>query len=491
MTKQNRSPNAKSARRCDSVWLFGFRYSFGFGHSSFGFENGSSRRLGLSRRGPEAAAFHDGDQAVHANVANDIDATANPVHPDLLDCAALAQTKMEPFPKITLVTASAVDLVDLGQVASDDRHSGADAVAVGFCAAELNLNPVIGPARVVSQNGRLTPRVEYDDVQIPIVIQVVERRPAAAEPGQQSIAALVGYIHEPSLASVPQNDVSGVVTGGVIKLLHVVDEVTAGNENIAVAVVVQINHAGAPFDVRIGAVARAGLAGHILKIDPLAVLVERAQLAMIRRDIKIQPAVVVPVGAFHTHRALDIAKRVVSQSQEGADLFELASAVILQNKIGAQIVSHNDVCVAVIVEVGADHAHARAQERRDAGGSADIGEGSIPVVAIEHVRRRRVMQGTDVSRKSVHVRNLVVLESESHVVGHEQVQIPVTIHIQETGAGADVVSHGHSGLSGDIGKGPIPVVPIKDVRPEIIQVDIRVAVVVIIAHAHTQMVIGI
>ncbi len=94
------------------------------------------------------------------------------------------------------------------------------------------------------------------------------------------------------------------------------------------------------------------------------------------------------------------------------------------------------------------------------------------------------MEGADVGRKAVHVRNLVALESEAHVVGHEQVQIPVTVHVQEAGASADVVSNRHAGLSGHVGKCPVPVVPIKDVRPEIVQVDIREAVVVIVADAH-------
>src|SRR5438128_4426393 len=129
--------------------------------------------------------------------------------------------------------------------------------------------------------------------------------------------------------------------------------------------------------------------------------------------------------------------------------------------------------------------------RRDAGGDADVGEGPITVVAKEHVCSWREMQGADVRRKAVHVRNLVVLESEAHVVGHEQVQVPITVHIQEAGAGTDVVSHRHAGLSGHVGKGPVTVVSIKDVGPEIAQVDIRVAVVVIVANADPQVVTGI
>ena len=101
------------------------------------------------------------------------------------------------------------------------------------------------------------------------------------------------------------------------------------------------------------------------------------------------------------------------------------------------------------------------------------------------------MQRTCVGRKAVHVRNLVVLESEAYIIGHEQVQVPVPVEIQEAGPGADVVSHGHAGLSGHVGKGPVTVVSIKDVRSEIVQVDVRVAVVVIVADAHPKMVTGI
>src|SRR5207247_6783908 len=71
---------------------FGFRYSdFGFG---CGFAALSSWQFTRCRRGNEAAAFHDVDQAVHTDVSDSIDSAADPVHPDLVNGAVLAQAKL-------------------------------------------------------------------------------------------------------------------------------------------------------------------------------------------------------------------------------------------------------------------------------------------------------------------------------------------------------------------------------------------------------------
>ena len=97
----------------------------------------------LFRRWCLAAAFHDGEHAIYFDIANDVDPAADPTHTNLFDRAPLAQAEVEPLPKITLVAAPTMNLVDLGQFTSRDRYASTDAVAIGCRAAQLDLKPVV------------------------------------------------------------------------------------------------------------------------------------------------------------------------------------------------------------------------------------------------------------------------------------------------------------------------------------------------------------
>src|SRR5262245_53339463 len=102
----------------------------------------SSWRVSRCSRRRQTTAFHNGDQAVHADVSHGVHAAADPLHLNLVNLIALAQAEMEPLSKVALITAPAVDLVDLHQVTGRDLHPRADAVAIGFRATKLDLNPM-------------------------------------------------------------------------------------------------------------------------------------------------------------------------------------------------------------------------------------------------------------------------------------------------------------------------------------------------------------
>ena len=54
-----------------------------------------------------------------------------------------AKSEMQAGSEMALVSASAVDLVDLRQVAGDDSDPGSDSVAIGLHAAKPDLEPVV------------------------------------------------------------------------------------------------------------------------------------------------------------------------------------------------------------------------------------------------------------------------------------------------------------------------------------------------------------
>jgi hypothetical protein len=86
---------------------------------------------------------------------------------------------------------------------------------------------------------------------------------------------------------------------------------------------------------------------------------------------------------------------------------------------------------------------------------------------------------------------LVIFKGESHVVSHEQIEVAITVNIDKASARAHLISGGDARGPGHIGKSAIAIVPIKDIRPKVVQVDVRVAVTIVIAGADAEVVVGV
>jgi hypothetical protein len=114
--------------------------------------------------------LHDRNQSVHRNIADHVDTTPDPFDLDLVDLVALTEAEVEPFAKVALITPPAVDFVHLAEIARGHGDMGANAIAVGFGALQLDLNPMIGMAGIVSEDGRLAPGIKHYYVYVAIVI---------------------------------------------------------------------------------------------------------------------------------------------------------------------------------------------------------------------------------------------------------------------------------------------------------------------------------
>jgi len=79
----------------------------------------------------------------------------------------------------------------------------------------------------------------------------------------QAIPGLVGDVDEPAVARIPQNHATGEVARGIIPQFHVIVDMAARDEQVAVSVVVKVHQTAAPFDGGEAAFARAGLSRHV------------------------------------------------------------------------------------------------------------------------------------------------------------------------------------------------------------------------------------
>jgi hypothetical protein len=125
---------------------------------------------------------------------------------------------------------------------------------------------------VVPEESGFAARVEDDDVDAAVIVQVVEGSAAAAAFNGQPVPGASGDGSEFPVACILEEDVAGLVTSGVIPKLDIILEMTAGNEDVAVAVVVKIDEADSPSDLVESAGASAGDVGHVLEMpDQVAV----------------------------------------------------------------------------------------------------------------------------------------------------------------------------------------------------------------------------
>src|SRR5689334_20376172 len=76
------------------------------------------------------------------------------------------------------------------------------------------------------------------------------------------------------------------------------------------------------------------------------------------------------------------------------------------------------------------------------------------------------------------------------VVRHKQIEIAITIDVEETSPGAQLVCDRDTVLGSDISKHTVAVVSLEDVRDEIADIEIGQPVIVIIANTHSQGVAG-
>src|SRR5437762_712614 len=148
---------------------------------------------------------------------------------------------------------------------------------------------------------------------------------------------------------------------------------------------------------------------------------------------------------------------------------------------GGAVIGDVDVGPAIVVEVGANDAEARAESRADSGGFGDVLEGAVTAIVEQTPGNGLVHFGRAiVALAGGGEALLVALDCEIEIVGDEKVEAAVAVVVDPggTGAPAGVVD---AGFGCDVGKGAVAIVVIEDVAAEVGDVKILKAVVVVIA----------
>src|SRR5690606_30091235 len=190
-----------------------------------------------------------------------------------IDALRVPEAEVEAEVALRNVASAASDLRDLAMSAGFERHFRADREPVLF-ATKVEKNPRSTIRAVVPQDRWPIARVRDDDIDIAIEIDVAERCPAAREPFGEARPCVGSDLAE--AASLVEEDLVPLEVGrGLVELVDVVVEVAVRDEEVAPAVVIDVDERRAPAHVRIHALAEPCDHGDVGEADRAVVTIER------------------------------------------------------------------------------------------------------------------------------------------------------------------------------------------------------------------------
>ena len=166
--------------------------------------------------------------------------------------------------------------------------------------------------------------------------------------------------------------------------------------------------------------------------------------------------------------------------------------IVHEQQAGGGIAGDKNVRPPILIQISRYHCHPVAFGRFcDPCLLADIGKRTVAIIAVQRVSSsghsdRSAFNGY-ASPVAIRVLswNRCMLEREAHVIGNEQIEIPIPVVVDETAARPPawrIVPQ--SGTPGHVGKRSIAVVAVETVLPEVCAKNILESVIVVIADAN-------
>ena len=102
--------------------------------------------------------------------------------------------------------------------------------------------------------------------------------------------------------------------------------------------------------------------------------------------IKVEVTIGVIVSTTDSHTGLFLAVFVIRDACFEANFAKGAIAVVVEEYIGSCVIGHKEISVAIVVEVFGQYTQpVVVVGPKDTRGTGDVGEGIVPIVAVESV----------------------------------------------------------------------------------------------------------
>src|SRR5579875_955163 len=170
----------------------------------------------------------------------------------------------------------------------------------------------------------------------------------------------------------------------------------------------------------------------IVKVQPTRLLLKM-------RHQQTRASVQRQVARANTHARLLIPFATHSHAAIKTLLAERAVAIVHQQQTRRGVAGEEEVRPSIVVEVCCHDRHpVRPTVLSDSGGLAYVGEGAVPIVAVQGVAAWRKSTRSAVDQQSfigtcgiLHCRLWRVIEVELNVVRDEEIKMPVAVVIKE------------------------------------------------------------
>ena len=256
------------------------------------------------------------------------------------------------------------------------------------------------------------------------------------------------------------------------------------------AVVVVVEEPDAEAGLRPARLSEAAFARDVPKEPGAVVLVDGVHLHPQMGHEQVLVAVAVEVARDHAHARLRLPQRVDGGARDLRVLDERAVALVHPHLVLDLVVRDVHVEPAVVVEVAGYHAQRRRGSLLEQRLRADVLEGAVAPAVQQGVGSQRVRQRTAVLvRPGGRGALLVQGDAPLRVVADEQIEPAVAVVVEERSGRAPLPVIA-AALGGHVGEGTASVVAQQVVGAEVEQVQIEVAVVVVVAGHDTHVVRG-
>ena len=190
-------------------------------------------------------------------------------------------------------------------------------------------------------------------------------------------------------------------------------------------------------------------------------------------------AVVVDIAGHHSHACLRCSLRVDRCSRQQSAILEALACPVDPEQVGHLIVGDVEVEKAVAVDVGGNDAEPGTRLGQDAERRGDVLEGAGAVVAIEAIGLGAVALGSAVVGPAVgRVAALARGQAVVDVVDDVEIEIAVAVVVEEAGTDRPALSAADARPGGDILEGAIAAVAPQLVGAEVGEEDVDMAVAV-------------
>ena len=161
----------------------------------------------------------------------------------------------------------------------------------------------------------------------------------------------------------------------------------------------------------------------------------------------------------------------------------------MKEKLLHSVVSDVDVGETIVVAIRERHPQSSSFFRRDPGALADILECAVAAVAIKNVGCSRELFRRTVGMPLA-AAALAVFRIPFHVAGDKQIQLAVVVIIKETRRNRPASST-DTRLRGHVSKAAIPVVMVKNVLSIAGDVEVGIAIIIVVADRDSHAVVAV